>query len=285
MSLNIKRILVPTDFSEISLNALDYAATIAAKDDAEIILLHVYETPDQSSKIKLAIDLNEIMEKGINDKINELKVSNRSLLSARVTIKVLNGKIHSEIQKLADDMKVDLIVMGTHGSSGISDISKMILGSNAYRVVNSCSCPVLTIRNKNTNIRFKDIILPIDSSKESKMKLDMAISWAKAFDATIHLLAVTAFFEELYTEFKDLKKTISAIETRLQKAGINYTLKSHRHQRISESVLEYADKMKADLVFIVTGNESAIAETIIRSAARTIVTESKCPVMSINIGD
>ncbi|MFN5842085.1 MAG: universal stress protein, partial [Bacteroidota bacterium] len=148
-----------------------------------------------------------------------------------------------------------------------------------------CSCPVLTIRNKNTNIRFKDIILPIDSSKESKMKLDMAISWAKAFDATIHLLAVTAFFEELYTEFKDLKKTISAIETRLQKAGINYTLKSHRHQRISESVLEYADKMKADLVFIVTGNESAIAETIIRSAARTIVTESKCPVMSINIGD
>ncbi|MFN5518341.1 MAG: universal stress protein, partial [Bacteroidota bacterium] len=52
MSLNIKRILVPTDFSEISLNALDYAATIAAKDDAEIILLHVYETPDQSSKIK-----------------------------------------------------------------------------------------------------------------------------------------------------------------------------------------------------------------------------------------
>ncbi|MFN5843891.1 MAG: universal stress protein, partial [Bacteroidota bacterium] len=141
MSLNIKRILVPTDFSEISLNALDYAATIAAKDDAEIILLHVYETPDQSSKIKLAIDLNEIMEKGINDKINELKVSNRSLLSARVTIKVVNGKIHSEIQKLADDMKVDLIVMGTHGSSGISDISKMILGSNAYRVVNSCSCP------------------------------------------------------------------------------------------------------------------------------------------------
>lgn len=285
MSLNIKRILVPTDFSEISLNALDYAAVIAAKDDAEIILLHVYETPEQSSKIKLAVDMNEIIEKGINDKINELKLSNRSLLSARVTTKVINGKIHTEIQKVVEDMKIDLVVMGTHGSTGISDISKMILGSNAYRVVNNCTIPVLTIRTKNTNIRFKDILLPIDSSKESKLKLDMAIAWAKAFDSTIHLLAVTAFFEELYTEFKDLKKTIATIEARLQKAGINYTLKSHRHQRISESVLEYSEKIKADLVFIVTGKESAIADTIIRSAARTIVSESKCPVMSIPYGD
>lgn len=284
MSLKIKKILVPTDFSEISINAIDYAAFIAKNCDAEVILLHVYESIEQNSGIKLALDINEIIEKGINEKIADIKSTNKNLWGVKFSSKVINGKIHSEIHHAAKDLNADLIVMGTHGSSGIGSISKFLLGSNAYRVTNDAPCPVLTLREKNDNIRFKDILLPIDHTEETRQKLETAIEWAKAFNATIHLVALTAFFDELFVEIKDLKKLVSQIEEKLEKAGVRYTSKMIRHQRISESVLSYADKIHTDLIFIVTGAESKLSEIVLRSAVRTIVSESKSPVLSISSG-
>jgi nucleotide-binding universal stress UspA family protein len=282
MSLSFKRILVPTDFSDISLNALDYAASIASNTNAEVTLLHVYESYDQHSNIKFGLDINEIIEKGINDKINDIKATNKNLWGVKFNTKVVNGKSTNDIIKVAKQLKSDLIVMGTHGTSGLKNLGKYLLGSNAYRVVNNAPCPVITIREKKSNIRFKDLLLPIDNTKETKMKLDLAIQFAKDYDATIHLVALTAFFEELFVEIKDLKKMIADIETKLEKAGVKYTSKMIRHQRASESVLSYAAKINADLIFIVTGHDNQWSKVVVRSAARNVITESKTPVLSIN---
>jgi len=282
MPLHFKRILVPTDFSDISLNALDYAAAVARNSDAEVTLLHVYESYEQHANISLGLDINEIIEKGINDKIDDIKATNKNLWGVKFNTKVVNGKSTNDIIKTAKQLKSDLIVMGTHGTSGLKNLGKYLLGSNAYRVVNNAPCPVVTIREKKSNIRFKDILLPIDNTKETKMKLDMAIQWAKDYDATIHLVALTAFFEELFVEIKDLKKMIGDIETKLEKAGVKYTSKMIRHQRASESVITYAEKIPADLIIMVTGHDNQWSKVVVRSAARNIITESTVPVLSIN---
>lgn len=282
MALNFKRILVPTDFSAISLNALDYAANIAKTNDAEVTLLHVYESYDVYDNINPALNISEIIEKGINQKIADVTANNKNLWGVRFKSKVVNGKSTNDIIKVAKELKSDLIVMGTHGASGLKNLGKYLLGSNAYRVVNNAPCPVLTIREKKANIRFKDILIPIDNTKETKMKLDLAIQWAKDNDATIHLVAMTAFFEELFVEIKDMKKMIGDIEAKIEKAGVRYTSKMIRHQRISESVLSYAEKIHADLIVIVTGHENQWSDMVIRSSARTVVSESKAPVLSLN---
>jgi nucleotide-binding universal stress UspA family protein len=283
MKLSIKKILVPTDFSEISLNALAYAATVARTTGAEITLLHVYESYEHNTKLKQAIDFNEIIEKGINDKMEEIKEKDKALWGVKFKSKVVSGKIHNQIEKVAKQLNADLIVMGTHGASRMRNLGKFILGSNAYQTVTSAPCPVITIREPKKNIRFKDIILPLDNSKETKQKVGMAIEWAKMFESTIHIVAVTAFFDELVVQIKDLKALVNETGAMIEKAGVPYTSKMIRHQRISESVTTYAEKINADLIFIVTGQGNRLTDMVIRSAARTVVTDSAVPVLSINI--
>src|SRR4030095_13503150 len=98
------------------------------------------------------------------------------------------------------------IVMSTHGVSGVTNIGKFIMGSNAYRIVHHAPCPIITIREEPWNKSFNNLLLPMDSTRESTKKLDIAIRWAKFFKSTIHLLAVTAFFEEFVVDVKEVEK-------------------------------------------------------------------------------
>lgn len=282
MKLPLKRILVPTDFSAISMFALDYAAGIAKTTNAEITLLHVYDAPDLP-KVKQAFNIADLIEKGIAEKFNEIKAKDKNLVGITLKSKVVGGKIHEKIEDVAAEIKADLIVMGTHGNTGIRRIGKFLLGSNAYRVVNNAPCPIITIKEVGKKVNFKNIILPIDNSKETMKKVELAMEWAKSFGSTIHILALTAFFDELVVQIKDLKEQVEEVEALLQKNGIPFVSKMIRHQRLSESVLSYADKVNADLIFIVTEQENVLADMIIHSAARNIVSDSAVPVLSINI--
>src|SRR5579862_6164438 len=116
MSLTLKKILVPIDFSEISLTALDYAAYIAKNTNAEILILHVFESFEQNVKIDQVFDYSEVIEKGIQSKLNELKVERTNLWGVNIKTKVIQGKIHKEIDHIATQENAGLIVMGTHGA-------------------------------------------------------------------------------------------------------------------------------------------------------------------------
>jgi nucleotide-binding universal stress UspA family protein len=277
MSLTIKKILVPIDFSEISLTAVDYAAYIAKNTGAEILILHVFESFEQNSKIDQVFDYSELIEKGIQGKLDELKSQRTNLLGINIRTRVVLGKIHNEIDHIATEEKVDLIVMGTHGASG----SRYILGSNAYRTVLAASKPVLTVSESKKQIRFKDIILPIDGSKQTRAKVGIAIDWARAFDATIHIVALTAFFDELRIDFGKLKKQVQEIEKQMLAAKVPFTSKMIRHQAISESVLEYSKKIHADLIFIVAERGSRFNDFIIGSAQKNLISASHIPIFSI----
>jgi len=282
MKLDIKKILVPTDFSEISICAVDYAAHIAHVTGAELILLHVFEPGEQKVKGKSKAVMSEELERGINEQLEEVKANNRRLWGLRLQSKVTYGKIHLEIIREARKEKVDLVVMGTHGASGLSDLTKLFLGSNAYRTVSRAPCPVLTVHTLKKNIHFKDIILPIDSTRESKRKVDLAIHWARLFNSTIHLLSLTAFLNEFSLESKKLKILSAEIEQKLKKEKIPFHSRLIRGKSISGSVIDYARKNNADLIFIVTGKEYAISEILGASAQKNIITDSPVPVLSLH---
>jgi nucleotide-binding universal stress UspA family protein len=256
---------------------------IARQADAEILLLHVFESYSQNTMLDMVVDFTEIMEKGIEDKMNEVKEKNPSLKGVTIHSRVVIGKIHSEIERVAQEEDARLIVMGTHGVSGVTNIGKYIMGSNAYRTIQNAPCPIITLREEPWKKSFKHILLPIDSTKESAEKVGIAITWAKFFGSTIHVLAVTAFFEEFLVDVKSVDKKVKEVEQRLADAGIPYTAAIIRHQAPSVSVLEYSRKVDADLIIMVTGQESLLGEVLFGSSARNIITESNIPVLSINI--
>jgi nucleotide-binding universal stress UspA family protein len=142
--IQIKRVLVPTDFSESAHHALSYGVSFAAEYKAELLLVHVVE----SLTVGYASDLFPVPMAEVFDEISGYAKTEIAKLAADVKQKgipvremVLQGKPSAEIVRVAKEEKVDIIVLGTHGK-GMLD--QALFGSTAERVIRKAPCPVLT---------------------------------------------------------------------------------------------------------------------------------------------
>jgi universal stress protein A len=149
--LEIKSILVPTDFSPASEKALAYAAPLARLCGAKLTLLHVVEpiaTPDFLSAFPLAMEDDEVKKEcrqHLQSVVEALELE-PGLIDRLV---VRNGRTFVEIAAAARSLKVDLIIISTHGRTGLKHA---LLGSTAERVVQHASCPVLVVRPKEREL-------------------------------------------------------------------------------------------------------------------------------------
>jgi nucleotide-binding universal stress UspA family protein len=148
----IKRILVPVDFSDPSLRALDYAIELSRRVKAELILLHSVEPvyyPAAADMYGIGFDVGNVyaeIERAARGQLSRLagklrarRVAVRTLLSA--------GTAHQVIVESAKKLKADLIIMSTHGRTGLSHV---LIGSVAERVVRTATCPVLTLPGRTS---------------------------------------------------------------------------------------------------------------------------------------
>lgn len=146
--LRLKRILVPVDFSPPSRKALPYALSFAAQFDAEIILLHVVEPaiyPTEMGYVPVEIEtLYQTMHQSTSEKLAELaRAQVPAAIPSRTMVRV--GAPFQEITLAAQELDVDLIVIATHGYTGLKHV---FMGSTAERVVRHAPCPVLTVRER-----------------------------------------------------------------------------------------------------------------------------------------
>jgi nucleotide-binding universal stress UspA family protein len=149
MSIGIKKILCPTDFSENSEHALQYALTLATLSQAELRLFHVVEPityPQSTQLFEPVLDEVELMMKmeaafqtQLEDQVSALKDE-----YPKITGKLVKGNTFLEIIRVARDDDVDMIVMGTHGRTGLAHV---LIGSVAEKVVREAPCPVLTVKH------------------------------------------------------------------------------------------------------------------------------------------
>ena len=143
----LNKILVPVDFSDFSTKAVDYALAFAEQFEARIILLHVVEPavyPESTMLVATALDdLNNDLRQVAQQKLSELR---RERIGERAPSELLvrMGRAFSEIAAAAADLDVDLIILATHGYTGLKHV---LLGSTAERVVRHAPCPVLTVRD------------------------------------------------------------------------------------------------------------------------------------------
>ncbi len=140
----LKKILCPVDHSECSYLALKYAISLALKDEAKLYLMHVIDTRLYDTEIyKFSpYKLDEIdMDKIHEDLIKSLPEGTMDVLEVETI--VIKGIPFHEIITAATEIGADLIVIGTHGRTGLSHV---VMGSVAEKVVRKASCPVLTVR-------------------------------------------------------------------------------------------------------------------------------------------
>jgi universal stress protein A len=144
--LKLARLLVPVDFSDCSLRALDYALALAERFGSKMILLHVVEPavyPENYLVASPALDeTNQNLLESARERLVALthkRIGHRCPAESLVRM----GRAHSEIPDTAKALGADLIILGTHGYTGLKHV---LLGSTAERVVRHAPCPVLTVR-------------------------------------------------------------------------------------------------------------------------------------------
>ena len=145
--INIKTILAPTGFSPHAEHALKYAGELAKNLKAKVYVLHVAEysnvggDPD-ASELLIPNYLPEMEKKG-KDRLEQITVGLR-LMGVDAHSAFVAGRAYQDIVRMAKELNVDLIVMGTHGRTGFSHL---FFGSTAEKVVRLCPCPVLTVKH------------------------------------------------------------------------------------------------------------------------------------------
>ena len=141
--IQLKRILVPVDFSACSRKALQYAASLVKQFHAEVMLLHVIEPPIYVEGTVVPATLDSTIRVATTRRLSEWREKIASLGTVQTSVRTVSP--HHEIVRAADETNTDLIVLGTEGRSGLA---RMLIGSTAERVVRHAPCPVMVVRER-----------------------------------------------------------------------------------------------------------------------------------------
>ena len=281
MPSNRNLILVPIDFSEQSLIALSQSFNLARLTRAEIMLINVIDDDEHTSLsffLKSKKENKKALEKNILDKLHKTaEDAMKKSSGVKINAMVSYGKIYDEISKTAKKLKCNFIVMGTNGSSGI----KRFIGSNALRVIREAPCPVITIKGKKHRYGCKLILLPLDLTKETRLKVNKAIDLANHFGAAIRIVSVITTDDEFI--INKLRRQMSQVKNFIDERDIVCTAEMINGDNIPEVIIAYAKKINADLIMIMTQDrELKWTERFIGSAAQEVINSTDIPVLTIH---
>lgn len=278
-AFKIEKILIPVDFSETSLIAIEHGAFTAQLFKAELVLLHVVEKHWEKFSIvapEMRVEAPSEFVNAIEKRLEETAASIRSKYGVKSTCITTNGNIFSEIVSVSKEHNIDLVVMGTHGTSGVVEF---FVGSNTYKVVTESICPVISVRAHANKVGFKNIVLPIDDSIHSRQKLNHAVVLAKNFAARIHILGLADTKDE--GELKKFEMKLDQIEEYLKKCDLPYSRKTVNGGNQAKVSYDFAKSVNADLIVIMTDQDENLTGRLLGTFAQQVVNHSKIPVMSI----
>lgn len=271
-----KKILVGIDFSDCSINALEHAITIAQRASSGITMVWVNHL-DYSKEI-FSVEPKDLI-KEVEQKFNDIIKKYKSKLGREeFDFQIRKGKVYKEICATADEINAFLIVIGTHGSTGFEEFW---IGSNANRVVSATTKPIITIRaGVDIDKGLKRMVVPLDSTKVTRQKLPMTALLAKFFNAEVHVLG-------MYTTNLDdiryrIKNYVEQAKDYFEENDIRHKEEFIETDHITESTIEYAKKVNANLISIMTEQETKTSNLWLGPYASQMVNHSPVPVLSIH---
>lgn len=266
-------VLVPTDFTQVADYAIDHAAGIAKQMNGKVALLHVI-----NKDTKAYLKKENLTDASINEKLEAIAISVEKKYNVKLDYIAEEGSIFTKISEVTTKIGASKIVMGTHGKIGVQHL----IGSFALKVIESSPVPVIVVQEKEFGSGYKNIVLPVDETTETKQKVNWAIHIAKLFNSTIHLFGIKHNDEFLCDE---VERNMAQIKNILGKYGVKYTdkISADSHSNFGKSIIVYSDYIKADLVMVLT-NPSQLLPSFMLSpwAEQVIFNTAKIPVMAIN---
>jgi nucleotide-binding universal stress UspA family protein len=252
----MKKIIVPIDFSEHSEYALEAAANLAQKYDAELLVLHMLElsnailTADSSALNEEAVFYLKLAEQKFEAFLDKPYLEN-----VNVTPIVKHFKVWSEVNDVANEHDANLIIMGSHGASGVKEV---LVGSNTEKVVRHADIPVLVIKHNPILFDFENGVFASDFSEDS---------------VEPYLKARTTF-DKRVSDF--LRKADGDLENLSDVTVVS-------DYSIEKGILNFANVIGADVIAVATHGRKGLAHFFEGSISEDIANHSTLPVMTFKI--
>lgn len=277
--LTQNKILVPVDFSEQSLIALGQSYNLAREYNAELLLLHVIEDAGwMRTTTKQLKETKASFQKKLDKLAAETSRTNKIVVDTMIA----KGKVYEKIIEVSEMVNATMIIMGCNSRKKIGNF---FIGSNALRVVRQSTCPVITIKGKHHREGCKNIVLPLDLTKETRDKVKKAIEVANlgSFKAAIRVVTVLQSSDEFLVN--KLTAQLNQVRSYIQEQGVECTAEMIKKKKgdlpLAQYIINYANKVKGDLLIIMTQQEADFTRMFIGSTAQEIVNTSDIPVLSI----
>ncbi len=258
-------ILVPYDFTPVADNALLHANKLAKALNKPVTITHVVKT-----------DKDKVIAQ---DKLDVVAEKNHIASGIETKTIIVAGNYLEKIGEIAEIVKATLVVMGTHGVKGI----QKLIGSYALKVITNSNVPYVVVQAPpSKQDGYKNIVLPMDFSKESKQKLDWAVYIAELFNSKFHLMSD---YEGDEFTAKALKNNISYAKSYLANNNLEYDFHelSKNNQGFSKETVTLSKNVNADLIVVMTTMDKGISEYVLGAPEQAIIAnDAEIPVMCIN---
>ncbi len=263
-------ILIPTDFSEVCENAIEHGCVLAKAMGSIVWLLHVINKDTH----KYLEDEN-LEESSIDDMLNKAASKYKKKYDIQIETFISSGNLFEKIKEVNDKLNAKLIILGTHGKMGFQRIA----GSYVLKVVTATNTPTIVVQKESNTDGYKNIVFPITSSTQDRQKVAWAISIAKTFDATVHLIPK-------YESEKFHKNRIMTVTKQIKNIMTEYGIKfvdkvsSPEAGNFAKQVIDYTVENKADVIITLVDKD----KTFFFSSwdEQIIYNSSQIPVICIN---
>jgi len=277
----MKRIIVPIDFSEYSEYALETATILAKKNNAEILVLHMLE---MSEAILTRAGTDMQMETMFFLKLAEKKfeefLKKDYLKGIKITPIIKHFKVFSEVNEVAEEYGADLIIMGSHGASGIKEF---FIGSNTEKVVRHSNIPVMVIKHNPILVDFEHVVFACDFSEDAVKPFINATKFFKKLGTKVHLIYVNLPNEQFRSTMEMENKVYSFFKKVNGDLNYDHSVKYFSDYTIEQGILNYANVIGADLISVATHGRTGFSHLLEGSITEDIANHSTLPVISFKI--
>jgi nucleotide-binding universal stress UspA family protein len=276
MKTQINSILIPTDFSELSESALKVGIAIAKRQNAEVTLLHVVDLlPNLLPTQVLLTDPLEVLSR-MEEKLKELSEKIQKDTGVKAIVKALKGTPSDSICKFAYEENMSLIVMGTHGVSGLREF---FIGSEAYRVVKNATCPVLTIPGKWQKTDFGKVIFPVRINPGTFDTYFYARPIIERNNSELFILGLYERQKDI--DNKEISILINKLKVQLKNDNVLFRSGITQSKDLPAKILTIAKDNEADLIILTANLDSNFKAFFVGPFVQQVVNHSRLPVLCI----
>jgi nucleotide-binding universal stress UspA family protein len=271
--IDMKKILVPCDFSEPAMEAFQFAVDLASHSGGKVVVLKVIDLPISTYGASIDMPIYNYSPSLLKDLEMDARKNYEKMFKKfgkgadNISFAIVHGPTSAMIRDYIDEKKTDLVIMGTHGATGVQEF---FVGSNTEKIVRFSKVPVFAIRKAPKISSIKDIVFPtsLELTQTDFMKRLKLLQ--EFFGATLHVLYLNTPFNFISEE--DLKDYAKHYKF----ANCTLNIRNHRYE--PDGIISFVKEIKADMLAMATHGRSGLSHFVSGSITEDVVNHVECPI-------